>query len=862
MNLHKNKSKISTITIILVLTFSATLMALPATNAHTPPWTFQPYLYIHVSPNPVGVNQELYIVAFSHWALPGARVDNDIRWHDFKLTITKPNGDEVVQEWDVVPDSGGSAYMLYTPDIEGTYNVRLDYPGQHFLWNQDNTPGLTGGDAAYENDTILPGSATTSFIVQSEQVEGLPDVMPPTEYWTRPINAQNFLWASVSSNWLSGAAAGGSAERWGEDDIGPRTSHVMWTKIYELGGLVGGTEVPDATYYGGFSYEDRFGRRTGGGPIIISGMLFYPISLGHAGDGGGYIAVDLRTGEELWYRDDILPRKGQLFDFQGTPNQHGTVGGILWQTQGSTWYAYDALTGKGVFNLTNVPGGTEKYVTNNPAHTNNGMIVRYVFNYDDGEGWIALWNNTLAITSDSDVFNSPGWRPNGNTIDASDAYSWNETITGQDLSGSSNPSIVGVIPGDIILGSSSSLGLTAFWRQTPDPWTIWAISDKPENRGTVLWKKDYPAPANNLTIMFTQQPIDPVTRTFIMTDRETGQFRGYSLDTGELKWGPKGENDRDIQYYSAREAFPADGKLIVSGYGGQVFAYSAENGNLLWKYNNTNSGTETPWGLYPTHVSAVAGGVVYAFSGEHSPNKPLYHGYRTRAIDLSNGNEIYTLSGWSASGLGTTNAPIGIADGYIAYLNLYDGRVYSLGKGPSTTTITAPDTGVPLGSSVIIRGTVIDAAAGTKLPEQAARFPNGVPAVSDSSMSAWMEYVYMQQPRPANVVGVDVSLDAVDPTTGELVHIATTTTDATGLYSYQWTPEDEGKYTIIATFMGTEGYWPSYAETAIGIDPALPTGGPITPEEEPLLTIEVATLIAVVVIAAVAIVGYLVLKRR
>ena len=41
-------------------------------------------------------------------------------------------------------------------------------------------------------------------------------------------------------------------------------------------------------------------------------------------------------------------------------------------------------------------------------------------------------------------------------------------------------------------------------------------------------------------------------------------------------------------------------------------------------------------------------------------------------------------------------------------------------------------------------------------------FPQGVPCVADSSMSDWMEYVYMQQPMPANVTGVPVVLSVLD----------------------------------------------------------------------------------------------------
>ena len=49
-------------------------------------------------------------------------------------------------------------------------------------------------------------------------------------------------------------------------------------------------------------------------------------------------------------------------------------------------------------------------------------------------------------------------------------------------------------------------------------------------------------------------------------------------------------------------------------------------------------------------------------------------------------------------------------------------------------TVEAPKAAIDLRSkSLVIRGTVTDISAGTKQKEQAARFPNGVPAVSDES---------------------------------------------------------------------------------------------------------------------------------
>lgn len=578
--------------------------------------------------------------------------------------------------------------------------------------------------------------------------------------------------------------------------------------------------------------------------------------MGHTGTrNNGIIAVDLLTGEELWYREDIVPTFGELYDYE-YPNQHGVVGGLLWQTTGQggrTWLAFDALTGKNMFNLTDVPSDAEVYLP-------KGEIVRYVLNYPNR--WMALWDWTIAPDTrlGTEGTNEDQWRPYGRSINTSTAYRWNVTIP--DLPGSSSPSIVGIIPGDVILGRSSNVALTSQSRGTSNPWTMWALSDKPENRGQLLWIKNYPAPPGGISRMLAWQPIDPVTRTFAMTDFETGERLGYSIDSGELQWGPLGEF-RAFNYYSSREGFPVYGNLYVTGYGGEIHCFSMEDGTLLWKFNDTNSGIDTPWGLYPIHGAAVADGIIFAYSGEHSPNTPLYKGYRVYAVNATTGEEIWNLLAWSASGLGTSLAPVAIADGYLVHLNAYDGKVYCICKGPSATTVTAPDVGISFGSSIVIRGTVTDISAGTKQNEQATRFPQGVPVVSDDSMTDWMEYVYMQKPCPAEVTGVPVTIDVVDAN-GNYRNIGTVMTDAAGSFSYMWKPDIPGKYTVVARFGGSESYYGSYAETSFGVDDApeptsAPTPAPASLADQYLLP---ATGGIIAAIAIVGVVLALLLKKR
>jgi hypothetical protein len=644
----------------------------------------------------------------------------------------------------------------------------------------------------------------------------------------------------------------------------------MWTKPLEYGGLTGDvvsqinqiSTDPNApytqgysndsvtTYYSGFSYNTRFGS-----PLIVNGVLYYQAPLGESGTGGGEFAVDLRTGQQVWSSTTFIPSKAQLYDLQ-TPNQHGVVGAILWMVSGTTWIGYNAFNQQPVFNLTNVPSGTEVY-------TNDGAICRYQFSYSTTtkSGWLALWNDSKAISDAYPLYAGPGWPNTGSAvvINANASYSWNVTIRA-DLTGSANPSMVGIIPGDVILGSSSSVGLSSVPNPNANPWTMWALSDNPATRGNLTWIKQYAAPANNITRMLAWQPIDQVNREWTMTDFETGQRLAYSLADGSLVWGPLGAQP-GFQYYSSREGLPAYGNLYVTGYGGIIYCYSMKNGTLLWTYgnggvgNSTNSGDETPWGNYPTHAAAFANGIIYVMSGEHSPNTPLYKGYQVRAVDAFTGKELWTLPDWSASGLGTSVAPVAIADGYMAFANAYDGQVYVVGKGPSALTVSAPDLGAPFGTPVVIRGTVTDISAGTQQSAQAVRFPNGVPAVSDASQSAWMAYVYQQKPKPTNVTGVTVTLDVVDAN-NNYRPIGSATTDASGMFTYAWTPDIAGSYTVVATFAGSESYWQSSAESSfvVNVQPqatATPTPTPVSVADTYILPGIVGIIVAIIVVGVI-----------
>jgi hypothetical protein len=855
----KNKYLAILVTAILTFSIAVPLASMPSASAHTPPWTYTTYAWAAAAPNPCGVNQQMLIYGWLDIAIPQALLTNNARFQNYKFIITQPDGTTVEKDFPYVSDPTSSQYFEFTPTQIGNYTVFFSFPGQ------TNTFGGT-----QQGDIYLPSNATISFTVVQNAAPTTPSAPLPTAYWTRPIYMTNTNWVAVGSNWLGGSAEWNYVQ---ENGAAPTTPHIMWTKPLEIGGLAGGTvtqagdaaQAPDdeAAYYSGFSYNTRFGN-----PIILQGVLYYQEPIGESGGGGPEVAVDIATGQTLWTSTTFYPSMAQIDDVQ-TPDQHGIVGGILWQVSGTTWIGYNAFTMQPLFNITGVPSGTRVY-------DNNGDILVYQFSYSTTTktGWLALWNDTAAITAYAPLYSANAGFPSAAGIvingSAPASYTYNVTITA-DLTGSSAPAIVGIVPGETILGDSSSIALASQPNPNPNPWTMWALSDAAGQQGTLIWKQNYAAPPGNQTEMLCTQPIDPVTNEWEMQTLETGQRYAYSLATGNLVWGPSAAPLTGFQYYSDREGLPAYGNLYVSGYGGIVYCYSMLNGTLLWTYGNGGEGNTTymgndgPWGLYPTHIAAFANGIVYTMSGEHSPNTPIYKGEQMRALNATTGQELWTLSDYSASGLGTSIAPVAIADGYITFVNAYDSQVYCVGQGPSKLTVTAPDSDVTVGSTITIRGTITDIAPGTQQTAVAANFPNGVPCVSDASQSQWMSYVYQQQPMPTNTTGVQINLFVLDAN-GNYRSIGTTTSDASGMFTFNWAPDVPGAYTVYAQFPGSNAYYPSSAETSFYSSSVHATPAPTATTASDLVTTStLMTGLAIGVIAiiiAIAIVGALVLRKH
>jgi outer membrane protein assembly factor BamB len=511
-------------------------------------------------------------------------------------------------------------------------------------------------------------------------------------------------------------------------------------------------------------------------------------------------------------------------------NYHG-VFEYLWSTSGSTWTAYDAFTQEYLYTMEDVPSGTTIYGP-------KGEIYR--INVDTRNGLMTLWNSSRVVSSEG------SWGSSANTqrtFDATRGIEWAKTIP-TDLPGSAyqyklDDRVVGV--------DYSTLEVT-----------IWGLSLKPGQEGTLLFKKTWKAPADweegQQSISRGAGSIDDGLIT--IWSKETQQNWGFSTETGEYLWGPT-EPQNYLDFLGNRR-FIAYGKFYSQGMSGILYCYDAKTGELLWTYSADDPYNQVLWANdWSIRPVIVTDGKIYMGNSEHSPVDPKPRGGPFVCVNATTGEEI-----WRADGLFRQTDWGGravIGDSIIATMDTYDQRIYAIAKGPSATSVSVQNDVTTHGSSVLVKGMVTDVSPGTQEYALTARFPNGVPAVADENMSDWMLYVYKQFERPADVVGVEVVVEVVDPNTN-FYEVGRTTSDADGFFSCAFTPEVPGKYTIIASFAGSKAYYGSHAKTAINVEEA-PAA---TPEPTPVPQAPVETYFAVSTIAIIAaiVIGFALLLLR
>lgn len=546
-----------------------------------------------------------------------------------------------------------------------------------------------------------------------------------------------------------------------------------------------------------------------------------------------------------------------------------------------SWIAIDPQTGKTLFNETNVPSGTRAYGPQGEwliygigrANANSPFTYLWQWNNtklpgNDAAGGISQWipgitNYNMSAAYDYNVTLSEPLYPTQSTIGAAGMFGGSASYNATTGLFTNNPTILRVFPGNLIFGQSSGLqqtpGTSSGTWGTPDPYTLWAININASRGaiGEVMWEKNYPAPAGNITSCVGIA--DGETNVVTMYYRETMQWTGIDMLTGNVIWGPTATETPAWNYYTGTTGLTNPigigyGHMYVAGYGGVLRAYDLKTGNVDFTYGNDPSNpknstatTETAYGTYPTQVAAVADGKVYLVEEEHSLNAPAYHGAKTRAVNATTGEllwEMYGMSSWQEQA---------VADGYYTWFNMNDQRIYVNGPGPSKTTVTTSNSVTQQGGSVLITGTVTDESPNPAL--------KGTAAISDEDQGRWMDYMVTKTTtEPTNVKGVTVVLTAVDPN-GNPVTIGTATSDQTGNFKKLWTPDVAGEYTIYAKFEGTQSYGPSSAGTAFAIEAAHATSTPTTTNASVDNTYTIVGM-GIAIIAVVAIVGLLILRKK
>ena len=803
LNKLKTRNKtLASIALILLLTLSAYASSISSVNAATV--DIKTYAYIAASPNPAGVGQQIVVTFRIDKLSPTATgTSGGDHFSTFTATITLPDG-TTETKGPFTADATSSGYFTYTPSTVGNYAMKIHFGGQQIV-------GFSMFSGPVDNTYLPSDSATITLVVQQNAPPGIADNPFPTGYWTTPINGENKGWYTFSDNWLMQGydfltvsfGSGGSAIS--PYSSAPNSAHVLWSNPFIYGGILGGP-FGDKTYYQGLSYEEQFY------PLILNGKIIFAEHYMDSSTVYQTRCVDLYTGKDVWILNNTNILCAQVVEID-TPNEHGGLA-YLWETPtgpgtNSTFNVYDAVSARLEFTVTNVTfGGVGGFGASTTIFGPSGELLSY---YLDGtNNWMTLWNSTKAIYRQGMI---DTWSPTPGTVfDGSVGIEWNVTVP--DVPGA--PSIT-LVSGDYVMASwaDNFVGANVYVHE------VFSLASMTKDA-----TGNYPTTLNYLWVQnrtgiyesfYLQSNIG--SGIYVLFDESLMQFHAFNITTGNEVWVTE-------PYTNGFASFDwtwliANGLFYESGYDGYVRAYNATNGNLVWQYYFGVS-YESAYGTFPVYSSFIAAdGKLYITNDEHSPDAIPWRGGKLWCFDAYNGTLLWSISGKLRNGA--------VSNGYFVSLNSLDGKIYTFGIGLSATTVEAPLTAVPLGTAVTIQGTVTEQSPGqTCLGVPAA----GTPAISDSSMSAWMEYLYMQKAKPTDATGVPVHLTALDPN-GNIQDLGFVTSDSSGLYSILWTPPVPGKYVITAAFEGSNSYSASSAETAIGVAEAASPAAVVTPTPAP-----------------------------
>ena len=864
---NSNKILSITVAILLLLSFFPIVHAAsqPTTGGTgTPKRVMFTETFMSISPNPAGVNQSVTLFIFLNLDIPYVTGTPFYGWN-FTVTVTDPLGHTTTL---TPPYSlpNGYTYIGYTPTMIGTYQVQAHFEQLNLTFTDTGAGGFTAGLYTF----LASDSLVKNLTVTDTQVLPLPQTPLPTDYWQTPVYSTNLEWYSLLNNWLGGVGGGAPTST-----TGPLSAHILWTKPLAFGGLSGGTVYvdgntgsplrdgarPGLNYYTGLLYQNKLTSFT------INGYFIYNIQ---PQLNAGVRCLDLRTGALIW-ENRTMPNIscGQV----STLNMGLGSGSLayLWyaNSTSATWFQIDAFTGKEIACYT----GAQAF---NPIQGPNGEILVYTLN--SANHWLSLWNSTWAIQASGATNSTPGiLNPIASSYTPYSTYShvwangvqWNETIPATYNSVPGNNSLPTFTYGQLDYQDGVLVAVGNFYTSTVNPiWEdvgystdympitasnpnggqLWAV-----NRTNIGWGEGGPANAG----LYTFSGYTFGSGVYAIFERETLRWHIINVKTGlEQAVTPPLNTLPDVSdwaYYDWH-ANIANGIMYTVGYSGQVCAFNTTTGANMWVFNVGDTGVENPFGTLASYGGVtITNGVVYYGPTEHTPPTPMYRGYQLFAMNATTGEQLWSIPAFFTS--------IAQANGILTGYDGYDNQLYAFGKGPSGTTVSAPQTEISLGTKALITGTVTDQGPGqTCLGIPAA----GTPAIADAYMGNWMAYLYKQQPEPMNATGVPVTLTYTD-SNGNTYTMGQTTSDINGQYAFAFNPPIAGLYSITATFGGTLSYYSSSAQTQMIVGQAAATAAPTVATQSGLATS--ADLMMYIVSASTAIiiaiaVAVLILKKK
>jgi hypothetical protein len=878
MKNSRNRAKLTATIVIVLLTASLMLMAMPVQAAisgavgpaleytaagypHlgplpagvTPAYTYATTAYMSLTPNPIGVGQQVLV---NVWTCPGTM--NQFYRQGYTVTIQKPDGTtDVIGPFNsYMADCTG--WFNYVVDQVGTWKFKFDHPGTYVPAGTyvtrpgfpDLYPNFTLGASIYYGPSSTDWQELT---VQQDQVLSWPSVPLPTDYWTRPISSENREWYVISGNypWTGayyypgGRVLYSSNYKYTAYVQAPNTVHIVWRRKGADGGLIGAD-----TYY--------YSLYTGGGnpSIIYAGRCYQTLT--KVVDGrptSVWECYDLRTGQVFW---DILGVSAPTNVLYEPP-----AASITFAEFSTAYTVYlVAISGGRLLKYTPFTGAVSLNIS-----LPSDLSLSIIYNNDR----VLSLQTVNATASQYRLIN---WTMMGSSTNFTTRILTNVTWPYMTMTGPGIAAVIGqAMDYDAGIAAAGGWGYGA-----PQGYTGYA------DRGVSNLCVGYNvttvdlSTGNVLCSVATNETFDtPVSWSSWVADRgrlamggnmhwtcfdeRTGKILWRSDDAG-YPWGAWwAYNTASYDFNESKSA------IIGSAYDG-IYAFDWDTGHILWKYSSPMPPFESPYGGEPFFTGvAIADGKVYAYGGEHSTTMPVTRGWHLHCINATTGELIWKITGPMSIGA--------IADGYLTASDPYDGHMYVFGKGRSATTVTAPDTVVAKGTSVVIKGTVMDMSPGDQgsvlnptAPLDSPTKPGTVPCVSAASMETQMEYLYMQHPidglyHNETITGVPVILTAIG-SDGTVIDIGSTTTNGYyGTFSMAWTPPKEDTYTIMASFAGDDSYGSSSAATglSVGPAPASPTPTPEPPQAAPD-SIPYIIGIGIAIIIAVAVATILILRKR